>query len=257
MLAAALGRRSPGARVIFPTTLYLTWHGLGDLRPALSAGEARYWNPVAVFAETLEAVPVIERQGFKLHMTFDDGNDSDFKHAFELLSAHQQTGSFFVCASRIDQPHYLSAAQLRRMHAAGMTIGSHGYDHVNWSATPDDQLTREFIDARERIEDAIGAPVDAASVPFGMVDRRVVQWAIKAGFTRLFTSSGGFATGSTGLIPRNSIISGFSPDADLDKLLALRWRAKSAFRDPIRRLRYWGIPMGLPPQALRESPIAD
>jgi peptidoglycan/xylan/chitin deacetylase (PgdA/CDA1 family) len=144
------------------------------------------------------------------------------------------------------------------MHAAGMTIGSHGFDHINWSAAPADQLAREFLGARARIEDVIGAVIDTASVPFGMVDRRVAQWAIKAGFTRLFTSSGGFATADVGLIPRNSIINGFDPATDLEKLTALRWRANSALRDPIRRRRYWGSRRQVfPIVALREKPVTD
>jgi peptidoglycan/xylan/chitin deacetylase (PgdA/CDA1 family) len=244
---------------MFPRTLYLTWHGLGSPRPELPTGEARYWNPVSVFSETLDAVADIEaRHRCKLFMTFDDGNESDFSHAFELLQAHQLTGIFFVCASRIDQPHYLSSAQLRQMHEAGMTIGSHGYDHVNWSTTPDSQMALEFGGARERIEDVLGTAVDAASVPFGMVDRRVVQWAISTGFTRLFTSSGGFATGSAGLIPRNSIINGFDPQTDLERLTTLRWRANSALRDPIRRWRYWGAPVNAtPPAMLHEKSASD
>jgi peptidoglycan/xylan/chitin deacetylase (PgdA/CDA1 family) len=218
----------------------LTWHGIGCPVSDISADEARYWNPVSVFADTLAAVPRSKAQhDIAVHMTFDDGNQSDYSQAFRLLQECGQAGIFFICASRIGEPSYLAANQLREMHAAGMTIGSHGFDHINWSAATEAELEREFFGARSRIEDVLGAPVDAASVPFGMVDRRVTQWAIKAGFTRLFTSSGGFATADTGLIPRNSIINGFDPESDLVKLMTLRWRANSALRDPIRRLRYW------------------
>jgi peptidoglycan/xylan/chitin deacetylase (PgdA/CDA1 family) len=244
---------------MFPTSLYLTWHGIGPPHAGVSPEEARYWNPVAVFSETLTATAEVEgTHGLKVFMTFDDGNESDFTEAFEQLVRHDRTGIFFVCASRIDQPNYLSAAALRTMHAAGMMIGSHGFDHIDWSAAPENVLAREFTDARSRIEDVLGASVDAASVPFGMVDRRVAQWAINAGFTRLFTSSGGFATGTRGLIPRNSIINGFNPATDLQHLTGLRWRARSALRDPIRRLRYWsGAQPVLPVTVFREKPVPD
>lgn len=225
---------------MFPSSLYLTWHGIGHRHADITPDEARYWNSAAVFTATLRAIAEIEATlGLAVFMTFDDGNESDFTEAFEQLVRHNRTGIFFVCASRIDQPHYLSAAALRTMHAAGMTIGSHGFDHVNWSAAPDNVLETEFVGARTRIEDVLGVSVDAASVPFGMVDRRVAQWAIKTGFTRLFTSSGGFATSDYGLIPRNSITNGFNPAIDLQNLTALRWRARSALQDPIRRLRIW------------------
>jgi peptidoglycan/xylan/chitin deacetylase (PgdA/CDA1 family) len=244
---------------MFPTTLYLTWHGIGQPHGGVSAKEARYWNSVSVFTETLAQVPaILAADGLAVRMTFDDGNQSDFSQAFRLLEQYGQTGIFFVCASRIGQPHYLTAIELREMHAAGMMIGSHGFDHINWSAASDDQLPLEFVGARARIEDTIGAAIDTASVPFGMVDRRVAQWAIKAGFTRLFTSSGGFATGAAGLIPRNSIVNGFDPATDLKKMASLQCRVGSALRDPIRRMRYWGSPQqDFPLATLREKPVTD
>jgi peptidoglycan/xylan/chitin deacetylase (PgdA/CDA1 family) len=225
---------------LLPSSLYLTWHGVGEPHGNVSAAEARYWIPVVVFAATLAAIPALEAEHrVKVHLTFDDGNESDYSQAFRLLQHAAQTGMFFICASRIDQPDYLSTVQLRDMHKAGMTIGSHGFDHVNWRAATEDQLQHELVGSRARIEDALGAPITMASVPFGMIDRRVAQSAIKAGFTRLFTSSGGFATSDTGLIPRHSIVRGFDPAVDLAQLMAVQRRAKSALRDPIRRLRYW------------------
>ena len=242
-----------------PSALYLTWHGIGHPGDHVAPDEARYWNPVSVFADTLAAVPTIQaKHGIAVNMTFDDGNGSDYHHAFQLLTEHQQTGIFFVCANRIDRPHYLSAIELRDMHANGMTIGSHGFDHINWSAASDVDLQREFVAARARIEDVLGASIDTASVPFGMVDRRVAQWAVNSGFKRLFTSSGGFATATSGLIPRNSIINGFDPAVDLEKLASMRWRAQSALRDPIRRWRYWHRSTSSGPMAaLHQKTLTD
>jgi peptidoglycan/xylan/chitin deacetylase (PgdA/CDA1 family) len=247
------------ASSLLPSAIYLTWHGIGSPGAHVAAEEARYWNPAAVFAATLAAIPAIETtHGVTVHMTFDDGNDSDYYHAFRMLTEHAQPGIFFVCANRIDRPHYLSTVELREMHTNGMTIGSHGFDHINWSAASDAELQREFVDARARIEDVLGASIDTASVPFGMVDRRVTQWAIKSGFSRLFTSSGGFATANSGLIPRNSIINGFNPETDVERLVALRWRAQSAMRDPLRRWRYWHrSPQPAPMVALRQKPMTD
>jgi peptidoglycan/xylan/chitin deacetylase (PgdA/CDA1 family) len=237
---------------MLPRTLYLTWHGIGERHDGVSAAEANYWVPPSVFADTIAALADIEaRHGLNLQMAFDDGNLSDYSEAFPRLLNLQRGGLFFVCAGRINAPRYLSAAQLREMHAAGMTIGSHGFDHIDWRVATDQQLQRETTGARDRIEDVIGASVAAAAVPFGSFDGRTLQYLRGAGFTRFFTSSGGFATGRSGLIPRTSIGAGFDPMTDIERLAAIGCRAKSAVRDPIRRLRYWAA--SLARHAPRES----
>jgi peptidoglycan/xylan/chitin deacetylase (PgdA/CDA1 family) len=225
---------------MLPQALYLTWHGIGTPPSGTPDDVARYWNPVGVFEDTLLHVPVIEaHRRVSVHMTFDDGNSTDYSPVCDLLQKYQMTGIFFVCAARIDQPGFLSTGQLRAMHQQGMIIGSHGYDHIDWREASDCTMRHEFVDARQRIEDAIGAEIETASVPFGLVDRRSAQWAIRAGFKRLFTSSGGFATADMGLIPRNSVVNGFNPQVDLDRMTSLGLRARSALRDPVRRWRYW------------------
>jgi peptidoglycan/xylan/chitin deacetylase (PgdA/CDA1 family) len=230
---------------MLPRTLYLTWHGIGDRHDGVSAAEAKYWVPRSVFADTIAALAELEaRHGLDLQMAFDDGNLSDYSEAFTQLVTQQRRGLFFVCAGRIDAPHYLSAAQLREMHAAGMTIGSHGYDHTDWRAATDQKLERETTGARKRIEDVLGASVTAAAVPFGSFDGRTLQYLRGAGFTRFFTSSGGFATGRSGLIPRTSIRAGFDPVTDIERLAGMGCRARSAVLDPMRRLRYWAARLG-------------
>lgn len=222
-----------------PRLLHLTWHGLGEPHSWLDAAARTYWVAPASFARTLDILPEIERSSaFEARVTFDDGNASDILHAVPALVARKRRATFFVCAGRIGSPGYLTAAQIREMAAAGMTIGSHGWDHVDWRVAPDNVLRHELVDSRHALSDLIGKTIDGASVPFGAVDRRVVQAASLAGFTRLFASSGGLTTATTGLIPRTSVKADFEPEHHLSLWTSQMARIQAGLRDPVRRMKY-------------------
>jgi peptidoglycan/xylan/chitin deacetylase (PgdA/CDA1 family) len=225
---------------MLPKRFFLNFHGLGDPARPIDGGERPYWLPVSVFRETLDRVPEFKARGIDLEFTFDDGNLSDIAHAVPLLAERGRTAGFFVLAGRIDQPGSLSVAQIREMSEAGMTIGSHGWDHVDWRQASPDELRRELADSRARIEDAAGLAVTAAAVPFGLFDARVVAAAKAAGYSRIFTSSGGFTYSVRGLIPRTSPRQGFTADKELDALTGLDARMDSAWRDPMRRFKHGG-----------------
>lgn len=225
---------------MLPRRFFLNFHGLGEPARPLEDGERPYWLPVPVFRETLDRVPEIKARGIDLEFTFDDGNLSDFQYAFPLLAERGRAAHFFVLAGRIGEPGSLSAEQIREMSEAGMTIGSHGWDHVDWRQADPDALRRELMDSRARIEDVAGHAITAAAVPFGLFDARVVAAAKAAGYRQIFASSGGFTYTAHGLVPRTSPREGFTPDKELDGLVSLGARADSAWRDPLRRLRHGG-----------------
>lgn len=219
--------------------LYLTWHGLGEPHCRLDEATRRYWVPAASFARTIQELRRFETmRHFEARLTFDDGNVSDYEIALPVLLQHQRQAIFFVCAGRIDAPGYLSASQVRELSAAGMTIGSHGWDHIDWRTAQDADLQHELVGSRQLLSDLVGHRIDAASVPFGAVDRRVVKAAAAAGYRRLFTSSGGLTAAQTGLIPRNSVRSHFAPERDLPCLTSQAARINARLRDPVRRMKY-------------------
>lgn len=215
-------------------------HGLGKPARAIDAAERSYWLPIATFRDTLDLVTTLQAPGIEFGITFDDGNASDYEHAMPLLVERGLTARFFVLADRIGHPGSLSASQIREMGTAGMTIGSHGWDHIDWRQATKAALRREFYDARESLQDILGKKVDTLAVPFGLFDRRVVAEAQKAGYRQIFTSSGGFSSSGQGLIPRNCLQNGFSPQRDLPRMISWSERLHSAARDPLRRLKYSG-----------------
>ncbi len=188
-----------------PERLVITFHGLGPAAAGVDAAEAPYWCDEARFTSILDNVgPLSKATGLPIEVTFDDGNASDARIALPALAARGLKAAFFVCAGRIGQAGYLDGADLRELQAAGMTIGSHGWHHLDWRRTDDRTLERETRGALDRIAAEIGQPVDAVGIPFGSYDRRVLKQLRRSGVRTAFTSDGGRAPLDGWLVPRHS-----------------------------------------------------
>lgn len=190
----------------------LTFHGIGPAPRALESGEARYWitrDAWREFVGRMRLAPMPE-------ITFDDGNCSDSLFAADDLAAAGLTATFFVVADRLDTPHFLSVSDVRRLRGMGMRIGSHGAAHIAWKGLTDGELRREAPEAKDRIEQALGSPITEAACPFGAYDRRSLTALRSAGFQRVLTSDGGWATSGRWVQPRTSLRADHAiPDLEL------------------------------------------
>jgi peptidoglycan/xylan/chitin deacetylase (PgdA/CDA1 family) len=184
--------------------LNLTFHGIGEPPAAVGVAERDVWLSEADFAASLEAIRTLP----EATVCFDDGNASDLQIALPALRERGISATFFVVAGRLGEPNYLSAADLRTLRDEGMTIGLHGMHHQRWRGLSDDDLDEEISVARRRLEDAAGAPLDAAACPFGAYDRRVLSRLRRAGFATVFTSDGGWASRGAWLQARNTLRAG-------------------------------------------------
>ncbi len=137
--------------------LVLNLHGIGPAASGVPAAEQPYWCSVERFEALLDSVrPLAAESGLPIEISFDDGNLSDATIALPALATRGLRASFFVCAGRIGQPGYLDAMALRELVAAGMVVGSHGWQHVDWRRCDDAALQRETQGAMEPIADVIG-----------------------------------------------------------------------------------------------------
>ena len=212
----------PGRRVV------LNFHGLGAPGRDLEPGEDAYWIPRDFYEAILDRAAERRPGDLPVEITFDDGNASDLAIGAPGLEARGMTGTFFVLAGRLGAPGSLSEADLRALAARGRRIGTHGMDHVDWRAASDAVLAREIGGSLARLAEVLGRPVEAAAIPFGRYDGRVIRALRKAGLREIHTSDGGTAGGG-GLVPRTSI----RRDMTLDDVSAL-----IEGREPLpRRLR--------------------
>ena len=185
--------------------LVLNFHGIGEPHAWVSEAEHPFWCGEREFLVILDAIPQTSTQmRIPIEITFDDGNISDFAIAAPALQARGLTAAIFVCAGRIGKPGYLEANQMRELARAGMAIGSHGWDHVNWRRVFGDQaLAHEIRDARDHIAQTVGQPIDRVAIPFGSYDARVWKFVTNA-FREVQTSDGGLAPLSGRIVPRET-----------------------------------------------------
>jgi peptidoglycan/xylan/chitin deacetylase (PgdA/CDA1 family) len=124
-------------------------------------------------------------------ITFDDGWENQYRHAFPILRRLGLTATFFVFTTPIGKDTKLMTwEQLRELQDAGMTIGSHTRTHP---VLPDYHaaLHNEVAMSRADIEQHLGHAPDFFAYPFGEWDAQSAAWARRAGYRAARTYRGG------------------------------------------------------------------
>ncbi|MFH1550139.1 MAG: polysaccharide deacetylase family protein [Planctomycetota bacterium] len=192
-------------------------------------------------------------------LTFDDSCRTHYTDALPVLEESGLSALFFVTVGEIGQNGCLSWRQLRQMCEAGMSIQSHGRSHRFMTLMERRELHDELVRSRRLLEDKLGAPVRALSVPGGRYDAGVLSAARRAGYEYVFCSDVG--TNRAGRLPflvkRLPVTGGTGADflarairRPLSGLLgrALRWRALCLARGALGEDLYARVTGRLPEQ---------
>ncbi|WP_298944427.1 polysaccharide deacetylase family protein [uncultured Microbacterium sp.] len=164
-------------------------------------GEAQYWMPQSEFLRVLDVVAGSDG----VELSFDDGNRTDVDVALPALRERNLRATFFPLAGRLDDPMSLGRDDLHELRAHGMTIGSHGWDHVPWRRLGPDAVRREFDEARTVLADVAGAPIDLIAAPLGLYERATIREVRARGYRALYTSDRLPARPGTWFQPRYSV----------------------------------------------------
>lgn len=127
-------------------------------------------------------------EGHEVTLTFDDGGASALTGAAPALERRGRRGIFFVTTARLGTPGFLDAEGVRALRAAGHEIGSHGHTHAHLTTIGPDAVDDEWRRSKHLLEEILGEPVTAASVPGGFYSREVARRAFAAGYRVLYNS---------------------------------------------------------------------
>jgi peptidoglycan/xylan/chitin deacetylase (PgdA/CDA1 family) len=191
--------------------LIVLFHGIGDPWPGVPEPEKPYWCPSALWPAMADAVAGLAAHAdLPVHISFDDGNLSDYDQALPVLRDRGLTATFFVLAGRLSHPKYLSADHVRALREAGMGIGNHGWAHADLRRTTDSELAHEVDDSRRLLREVTGETIDSFAIPFGSYDRRVLRKL--RSYRTVYTSDARRAQSSGWLVPRHTFTQGWTPD---------------------------------------------
>lgn len=169
--------------------------------PVLFRSQLDYLSARGWAAVTLDSmITSYDYDSDRFAVTFDDGYLSVYQHAYPALCERQMKATVYVVVDSIgglndwdrkagDQSEpMMSAEQIKEMSDAGFEIGSHTLTHPHLTELNDDELKREVIESKRRLEDLIGRQVTSFSYPYGDCDDRVIAAAIEAGYTNAMST---------------------------------------------------------------------
>jgi len=142
-----------------------------------------------------------------LHVTFDDAF-ANIRHSLDLLVSLGVPATVFACSDLAEDGRALGVgdlggsraapagegatmtwSELRELAEQGIDVGSHTRSHPHLPDVTDDDLRRELVDSRARIEDELGRPCRYLAYPFGDHDARVCDAARAAGYRAAFAQA--------------------------------------------------------------------
>lgn len=174
----------------------------------------------------------------KVIIQFDDGAECHATTVMEALVDAGHVGEFFVNPANVGRAGYADWEMLRAMHAAGMSIQSHGHSHAYLDTLDDRELLHELTRSKQAIEDRIAAPVTVLAAPGGRINRHVASMARSVGYRSCCGSRPGYWRAASGkhIIPRIPIRANTSLEA-LAGFLDTGWQAIAAMQVRYHLLR--------------------
>lgn len=202
-----------------PDRLVLCYHAISSAWPAeVAVTPVHFARQIEVLKErgyrgvTFGSIARGEEADKVVAVTFDDAYRSVVEHALPVLNRLGMPATVFVPTDYVgrdliswarlgrwvgtgyeDELKPMSWEEVRALSGAGWEIGSHTKSHPNLTRIPDEQLSTELRDSRQKCEEQIGKPCRSLAFPFGDHDDRVVSAAERAGYSAAATLLAGGA----------------------------------------------------------------
>lgn len=168
----------------------------------------------------------------EIAITFDDAYRGLREHAFPVLAAHGFRAACFVITdfagrlNRWDVAYggrrfaHLAWRDMRRWQQRGIEFGSHTATHARLTWMDEARVERELSASRHALIQALDAPAEALSYPFGAFGARECLLARRHGYSLAFTLARGWR-GDPMAIPRHPVYLWAPPRPGTGALAAL------------------------------------
>lgn len=173
----------------------LTFHAIDDQRSIISFSPELFERGMVRLHHngyrTLSLLEVVERLDRGLLfpedsfvITFDDGYQSVYDHAFPVLQRYGLSATVFLSVghnglksdserlpSLCERP-MLSWREIKEMHRSGVVFGAHTLTHPDLTRLPLAELNSQVYESKAVIEDTLGSDVTCFAYPYGRYDKR-------------------------------------------------------------------------------------
>ncbi|OPY58766.1 MAG: Poly-beta-1,6-N-acetyl-D-glucosamine N-deacetylase precursor [Pelotomaculum sp. PtaU1.Bin035] len=134
-----------------------------------------------------------------LIVTFDDGYRDNYLFAFPILKQYGFSATIFLTVNYIgtdntfsmdknkwdkvaDEDLPLTWEQVFEMKKYGVEFGSHTCAHWHLDELPEEELTKELVDSKRRLEKMLQSKVTSFCYPSGRFNQKVKEAVYKAGY---------------------------------------------------------------------------
>ncbi|MBA3528122.1 MAG: polysaccharide deacetylase family protein, partial [Propionibacteriaceae bacterium] len=119
-------------------------------------------------------------------LSFDDASVGHATEGLTQLAKRGLTGTFFVMTVVLGKPGWLSTRDVKRLADAGMTIGSHTWDHHAVTDLSGGDWKIQLEQTRDTLRKASGQPVEHFAYPYGVVSKKAFPHLSAAGYRTAF-----------------------------------------------------------------------
>ncbi len=110
-----------------------------------------------------------------LILTFDDGYEDAYSHAFPVLRQHHMKGVFYIITDMVGTSGYLTWQQAKEMQDAGMEIGAHSEHHPDLTKITATKMQLEIHGSIQTLAQRMQKPVLSFAYPSGRYNLAVLK----------------------------------------------------------------------------------
>ena len=120
-------------------------------------------------------------------IAFDDGYQDNYDNAYPILKKYGFSATVFVITGFVGKSGYLTWDEIREMQEGGVTFASHTVSHKSMTDLTDNELKKELVDSKAKLEEELKSHVEFMAYPTGTYNLHIAQIVKDAGYKAAFT----------------------------------------------------------------------